>query len=238
MLEIIIPFITTILGAILGALGTFLITKYRYRHEEQIQKEEKNKKLLAEKPDFEIINFCDFEQFSKLEKKTADLDVFVSNIIEVDTRNRFRAMYDKNDLDRTNWVTQRFEFKNTGKTEIMDLYIISNFKKSTCLFNTQHSVYLCIKNELLCYSEILEKRIKPNETFTLNISFHKDRIISGIFSAAYSLAICDKNNNYWKQAFFAPENKLYTSYPISFNELRNNIDFKVAMKCFRDPDLW
>ena len=41
MLEIIIPFITTILGAILGALGTFLITKYRYRHEEQIQKEEK-----------------------------------------------------------------------------------------------------------------------------------------------------------------------------------------------------
>lgn len=95
MLEIIIPFITTILGAILGALGTFLITKYRYRHEEQIQKEEKNKKLLAEKPDFEIINFCDFEQFSKLEKKTADLDVFVSNIIEVDTRNRFRAIYDK-----------------------------------------------------------------------------------------------------------------------------------------------
>lgn len=194
--------------------------------------------MIEDKPDFEIINFWNFEQFSKLKKKTADLDVFVSNLTGVDTGSRFRANYDKSDLDRTNWITQRFEFKNTGKTEVMHLYIISNLKKSTCLFKTQHNVDFCITNEPLSYSEILEKRIKPNETFTLNISFHKDKIIGGMFSAAYSLGLCDKNNNYWEQALFAPENKLYTSYPISFKEFRDDIDFTVAMECFRKPYLW
>lgn len=122
MLEILIPILTTIIGAVLGSLGTFLITKYKYKREEQKRQEEEKKKLIEDKPDFEIINFWDFEQFSKLKKKTADLDVFVSNLTGVDTGSRFRAIYDKSDLDRTNWVIQRFEFKNTGKTEVMHLY--------------------------------------------------------------------------------------------------------------------
>ncbi|HRF70419.1 MAG TPA: hypothetical protein PKV66_03220 [Candidatus Pelethenecus sp.] len=238
MLEIFIPILTTIIGAVLGSLGTFLITKYKYKYEEKRQKEEDKKKLVEAKPDFEIINFWNFDQFSKLENKTADLDVFVSKLMGVDTGSRFRAIYDKSDLDRINWITQRFEFKNTGKTEVMHLYIICNHKKSACLFNTQYSVDSCITNELLSYSEILEKRIKPYETFSLNISFHKDRIISGMFSAPFSLGLCDKNNNYWEQPLFAPENKLYTSYSVSFKDFRNDIDFEMAMKCFRNPDLW
>lgn len=236
-MEVFIPILTTIIGAIIGAFSTFLITKYKLKIDEKRQKDENDKKAIENKADFEISEFWDFEQITQLSNKSSDLEIFVASIKDIETNGRFCAIYDKDNLDRSNWVTQKFEFKNTGFTEIMHLYLISNIKKTTCLFNIKE-LDMCISNMLLSYSAILEKRIKPNETFTLNISYHKDRIIGGLFSAAFSIGFCDKNNKYWECPLFAPDKKLYPSYPIPFKEFRDDIDFQLAMDCFREPYLW
>jgi len=125
-----------------------------------------------------------------------------------------------------------------GKTVVYGVDIISNYKKDTCIFNVKTVEERVIKSGILNYSELLDKRIAPNESFTLKLCYNKDKIITGFISAIFEIGMRDDNDTYWVQPFFAPEDKLYESRKISYQEYRDSILPDKAMECFQNPYLW
>jgi hypothetical protein len=72
----------------------------------------------------------------------------------------------------------------------------------------------------------------------LKISYHKDAIIPGLFSAPFSIGMVDDNGRYWTQPLFAPQEKVYDSRAMSWKEYKEQMQTKTAEECFKSPWLW
>ena len=76
------------------------------------------------------------------------------------------------------------------------------------------------------------------DTVKVKFCYNKECVIGGMFSAIMSIIMEDDNGRYWSQPLFAPENKIYDSRLISYQEYRNQINTDIAEECFKKPWLW
>lgn len=140
-------------------------------------------------------------------------------------------------MDKKSWVCRQYTLKNVGKTVVYGVDIISNYKKSTCIFDIKTIDYVK-EHGILNYSELLDRRIAPDECFTLKLCYNKDKIVVGTLSSIFEIGMRDNNDEHWVQPFFAPDNKLYASRSIPYKEYRESLLPYIAIECFRNPILW
>lgn len=193
------------------------------------------------RPEFQITEMKD--TFSRpgacVASQPCDLEVFVAPFCGVSiTGDVVHANYNQCLLDKKQWVCRQYTLRNIGQTATYTVSVISNFKKDTCVFDKDAPLQQLFSDGVLNYWVMLDKRIGPDETFTLKLCYHKDKIITGEFSAILCLIMADENNNYWKQPFFAPHKKLYESKRITYKEYRECISSDAVIDCFKKPWLW
>lgn len=140
-------------------------------------------------------------------------------------------------MNTDEWCCVIYSFKNVGKTNISVLDIICNYKRDTCIFPCAEAMKYAERN-LLNYSYCYDRKIRIGDTTTVKICYHKDAIITGIFSAILSVGMRDDNGKYWTQPLFAPQNKVYDSRPISPKDYTEELRYDIAEECFRKPWLW
>lgn len=230
--------VIAIVAALVGSVATMVFEHYRDRKKTHKKEFEA---LHKTRPEFKIISMKN--SFSKpgacISSQPCDLEVFVAPFSGVSLDGDcVHANYDEMLLDIKSWVCRQYTFKNIGQTAVYTVSVISNFKKGTCLFNKNSPLSQLLPDGVLNYWEMLDKRIGPNETFTLKLCYHKEKIPTGSFSAIMCLAMCDDNNNDWEQPFFAPHDKLYESRKISYSEYQEGISSDTAIKCFKESGLW
>lgn len=227
---IVIAVITALLGGIVAYMSDrkkVMLTK--------IEEQRKNR------PEFSIISMNDSlsDPGAYIDSQPCDMEIYVTSIKNVNVKEGIVfAEYDDSILDKKSWVYSEYTLKNVGKTVVYEIDIISNFKRDTCIFDVETIDEITIKTGMLNYSELLDKRIAPNESFTLKLCYNKDNIVTGSISAIFEIIMRDDDGIYWAQPFFAPEDKLYESRKISYQEYRNAILPDKAIECFQKPYLW
>ena len=107
-----------------------------------------------------------------------------------------------------------YTLKNEGRTDISFLEIVSAPGGAVMLHEVKHMEALMSRG-LPSYSSLYEKKIRPGETVTLKICYHRERISGSLFSALLSLYIIDSNKRCQTQPLFAPKDKLYDSRSVS-----------------------
>ncbi|RGZ91571.1 hypothetical protein DW963_05320 [Eubacterium sp. AM46-8] len=90
----------------------------------------------------------------------------------------------------------------------------------------------------LSYSTMFDRKIRVGESFTTKICYHKDCIVSGMMSSIMFMCLEDCNNRFWNQPLFAPNNKIYDSYEITYKEYKDEYLPDSAIECFKKPWLW
>ncbi len=227
---------------LIGGLVThFFYLKYGHRKE---KKEEVLRKEVQRinRPEFVITNMKDYFDnpgSCVTDNQLCDMEVFVAQIDNVYVKeDTVIAEYNDMIFDKKSWVCRQYTLKNIGKTVVYEIALISNFKKTTCIFDIS-----IINNRLndfgmLNYHDLLDKRIAPNESITLKLFYNKDKIPVSFISAGFEIGMRDDNGNYWFQPFFAPEDKLYESRRIPHERYTDSIRPDQAVECFQKPYLW
>ncbi len=174
-----------------------------------------------------------------IEDKTSNLEIFVLPIDGIKVEDdHVIAQYDKDMLNKEDWICREYILKNVGKTSVYEIDLICNAKKTTCIFDVHMMNEGTFNFGVLNYSEMYDRRVGPDETFKLKLCYNKDRIISGTFSAMFELGMRDDNGDYWFQPFFAPDDKLYESRNVSYKEYRVKSRADIAIECFKKPYMW
>ncbi|SHJ79978.1 hypothetical protein SAMN02745751_03403 [Dethiosulfatibacter aminovorans DSM 17477] len=235
--EIIIASISALVGGIITYFFYLKKESRREKKEKLLKKEEQRKK----RPEFRIESMKD--SFNRpgtcIDSQPCDMEIFVAKIENVIVENDIvYAEYDDTILDKKSWVSRQYTIKNIGKTAVYEVAIMSNFKRTTCLFNTKSIHEDFIQRGVLNYFELLDRRIDTDESITLKICYNKEKVIKGMFSAEFELGMRDDNGVYWVQPFFAYENKIYESRRITHKEYRDAIKPDIAIECFKKPYLW
>lgn len=213
--------IYTIVAAIIGALATGFITlllnKRKERKEDMKEKKREREKRFENRPEFAVIDYKDYlSRVGYGIKQKCDIELFVAHIEEFNKDNyigKFRAK----DLNPNEWCCVIYTLKNMGKTDVVALSLIITCKKDTCIFPCANVKELTSRG-IPSYLEFYDRKIRVGETVTIKLCYHKDRVITGFFSAAMLIAVEDSNKHYWYQPFFSPENKLYDSYELDARE--------------------
>lgn len=222
----------------------FIKNIFDRKKELQVEKKDILAKLEEERrnrPEFLITNMKD--SFNRpgtcIDTHPCDLEIFVANIKKVNVvEDMVFAEYDDSILDKKSWVCREYTLKNVGKTVIYESAVISNNKRSTCIFEDKYINERVVNTGILNYYALLDRRIAPGETFTLKLCYQKKEIIGGPFCAAFEVGMRDDNGTYWVQPFFAPEDKIYESTKIPYQEYREAIMPDQAIECFKKPYLW
>lgn len=190
-------------------------------------------------PELKIIKFKDkiLKPGKGIENKK-DINIFLAPIKGVEiVDDEVHIKYKQELLSKNDWVSVTYHFKNVGKEDILCLYIINNFQKTSVLCDVDSLEYY-IENELFSCSECYDKIIRKEETFTLKVYYHKDSVISGMISSGITIAMEDRSKRYWTQSLFTPEDKIYEAHPIKYKDYINEIRIDKAIECFKKPWLW
>ncbi|WP_202708327.1 hypothetical protein [Sporosalibacterium faouarense] len=135
-------------------------------------------------------------------------------------------------------MCREYTIKNVGKTPVYEIDIISNFQKDTCVFNVDLLDEGILELGVLNYHVLYDRRVGPEESFLLKLCYSKNKIRTGMLSASLEIGMRDDRGNYWMQPFFAPDDKLYKSYGVSYKQYRKRILSDIAIECFKKPYLW
>jgi len=234
----------TVIAVISALIGGFVTYSFDRKKESRKEKKDLLAKLEEQRknrPEFLITNMKD--SFNRpgtcIDTQPCDIEIYVAGIKKVNIKDEIVfAEYEDSIFDKKTWVCRQYTLKNVGKTVVYGVDIISNYKKDTCIFNVKAIDEKVIKLGILNYSVLLDKRIAPDESFTLKLCYDKEKIITGFVSAIFEIGMRDDNGINWVQPFFAPENKLYESRKISYQEYRENLLPDIAIECFQKPYLW
>lgn len=233
-----IEIIASVLGGLVGGLFTFLGVIMTIRYEERKRLKEKEEIVKKSSPRLEIVDYLGQRVYD--EEESSDITMILCKIDKYDVTGRPTFYYDNRTINPKDWISVSYSLKNIGETEIDHLYFTSNLVKSISIFNVSNGENVfSYNNNLLNYSVILDKNIKPQETIKIKICYITDRIIvSNMGSAPVSIWLVDSNNNWWEQPLFAPYNKLYNVTKTTHKAWRDNTDINTAFKCFANPMLW
>lgn len=228
-------------SALAGGLVTLVLERIRTKKEIKITRTNKIEQQRKDRPELIVTNMEDYFDYPGLvdNVKPSDIDIFVALIKSAKySDGSLLVEYDAGIRDRKTWVFRQYELKNVGNTTIYETTIASNDKHHICVFNTGIFDDEFPMDSILNYYELFDRRIAPNEKFSLRIFYNKDAIISGFVSAVFEFFMKDDNGVYWAQPFFAPDTKTYESRRISSEEYRESILSDKAEECFREPFLW
>lgn len=195
--------------------------------------------MFEKRPELKIIDYQNYLDYIGLgiDQKT-DADVFVAKLENVEVFDDYvDAIYNLEHFDRKKWCCVIYTFVNAGKTDISSLDIIVNFKQTSCLFNIENAKEFA-KEKLLHYSCCIDKKVRVGESFSLKVCYYHNLIANSMFSASMSIGMVDSNDHFWEQPLFAPDEKIYDSYPIDRKKYSADIKSDVAEECFRKPYLW
>lgn len=229
------------ISAIIGGIVTLVIDRINERRKEKKEKIKKIEEYRKNRPEFKIIEMHDY--FDKpgeyIDGRKCDLSLFVIPIdgIEID-QNHVSAIYDVSMLDKSKWVSREYVLENIGNVAVYELKLISNNKKSTCIFDFYMMNEKTFELGLINYNKLYDRRIGPQETITLQLFYNKEKIQGSWISASMDLGMRDDNGHYWIQSFFAPDDKLYESYRVTYEEYRERSKTDSAIECFKKPHLW
>lgn len=239
-MEILASILGGLVSGLFTFLGVFLTIKYQRdkdKKEEVRLQQEKDEEFEKTKPRLEIQEYVAERDYDETEE--ADISAI---LVKIEGYEKYihRFHYDPLLLDKSKWCCVDYVLKNTGGTEIDHLFLSTNLPKNTSLLNVSSNEYISdYKNMYLNYDVLLEKSIKPLHNVRIRICYIKNHIIvSNMGSAPIAVWLMDVNNNVWKQALFAPDNKIYNSERSSYKTFRDYTDISTAIKCFDDPMLW
>ena len=238
-----IDIIASVLGGLVGGLFTFIgvLMTIRYenkkaRAEEVRRQKEKEEQLFENRPRLDIIGYNGVSKY--VDDKQADLSVLFCFIKDYKRGGRF--YYDSNALNPEKWVSVESTLKNVGHTEINHMYVSTDLPKITAVFGVENGEYKTYcTNNVLNYSVILDKPIRPMESIKFRVCYLSEEIVvSNRGRATMTIWMVDEKKNWWAQPLFAPDRKIYDSAKASHKEWRNYTDEQQAIKCFEDPMLW
>ncbi len=234
-------YLAIMVSAIAGGVVTILVERVNDRRRSRKEQVSYQEELRRNRPEFQVVKMKDYFDTpgKNTQHKSCDFEVYVIKIENVNIiDDEVIAKYNKDNLNRDKWVCREYTLKNVGKTSVYELDFISHAHRTACLFDAGMINERILDFGSLNYSELYDRRIGPDEYFTLKICFHKDRVFGGIFSAQYELGMRDDNGNYWIQPFFAPDDKLYESQRTTYKTIKEYKSKDIAIKCFKDPSLW
>lgn len=237
--ELINAIISAITGAVAGGIVTLLLDKRKERREDKKEKQNEKKKIYEDRPELQIIEYKDYISRPGHElKKECDVNVFMTKIEEVSVEDDIVTVhYNKEFFNEEEWCCVIYEFKNVGKTDIRCVRPICTYKKDTMLCNASNAKMI-LEYGVLSYSTLLDRKIRVGESFTMKVCYHKDCIVAGMISSILVMGTEDCNNRFWEQPLFAPNNKIYESYKITYEEYKDEYLPDSAIECFKKPWLW
>ena len=228
MKEIIIPIICAIVSAIISSLITAFVSisiqKRKEEREDKINKKREQQTIFKQRPEFSIEeykNYLDRPGYGI--KQKCDIGVFISFIINKTKEGLVSLNYKEDDFIKENWCCVIYKLKNSGKTDIKFVDIVSNHKKVIAVFNSE-KVEDCLNKGYINYSEPLDRIVKVDEEIVVKICFNKDRVLHNLLSANLCLGMIDENDHYWMQPLFVPDKKIYNSYQVSRKEYIERTD--------------
>lgn len=207
----------------------------------EVEREQKRdqKKRFDIRPKFEMLSSSDLIKYDA-NKTEFDIDCLVVPINEHNENGaRIQFIYDDKFKNKEDWVSIEYELKNAGSSTIDYFYIAWNLPKTTSLFDVNRNQYeYFLDQKLLNYRVICEKSIKKEQVIKVRINFHKDCIISKILSAEAEFWMIDEYMQYWSQPLFVHKKIVYDSCLVNHEDFKSCTDTKVAINCFRNPELW
>ncbi len=241
--EIVICLVSAIVGGLITFLFTLAIERRKEKREDKKEQLKENKEIYQNRPEMKIVDYKNhFETVGEGIKQKCDIDVFVVPIDDVTVSGEKRheivdAHYDMNLFNEDKWCCVIYSFENVGKTNISNIDLTCHYKKDTCLFAHDNAIDMAEK-KCLNYSYCYDRKIRVGERVTVKICYHNTKVVSGMFSAIMSIGMVDDNGHYWRQALFAPEDKVYDSRPVDPKTYLSDIRTKDAEECFIHPYLW
>lgn len=232
---------TIVISAMVGGFITHLFDRAKERREEKKDRIAKIENQRKNRPELIITSMKGFNDYHETSTNNNSyvMEVLVTSIIKVNVNEGYVfAKYDDSILNSKLWTCREFVFKNVGNTVIQEINIVSQYKKDTCIFNTKSIDDVVLKHGILNYSVMLTKRIAPGECFTLKLCYNRGKVITGFLTAMFDICMRDDNGIYWAQPFFAPEDTLYESREMTYQEYKDAILPDKAIDCFLKPYLW
>ena len=239
--------ISAIIGAVVGGIVTYITTmaveKRKELREDMAEARKARNEAIQNRPEMEIVEYKDYiKRTGYGVKQKCDIEVMVAHIEDVTVTGnkkskRVEAQYRAEDFNPDDWCCVIYTLKNAGKTAISALDIICNHKKDTCIFSCDNCISWAA-NHLLNYSVCYDKKIRPGEAVTIKFCYHKDRIITGMWSPLMSIGMEDDNGRYWMQPLFAPTEKIYDSRMVTYKDYITEVRSDAAIECFKNPMLW
>ena len=232
-----LAFAGSILGGLIGGLFTFVGVHLTIKHEDKKKRQECLEKANIEKPRLEIVSFKDFKATSRIKNSNSDCNVLVLGILGFkDIDGRAHIFYDENTLDKEKLVFVEYEFVNSGLTEIKEICVTGNSIRFMAIVECERKETY-INNHLLNNDVWLNKRyIKPKGIFKLRVYYASNQPLTAM--SRLTIWLEDVKGFVWSQTLNAPNNEIEISIMNSSENLRNAIDVKPALDCFRHPELW
>lgn len=232
--------LSSITSAIIGGIFTMLVGKKNRKLDKQKYLNDLNLKANETKPRLEIKNYRGFVNASEYPNSDSDCDLIALGIMNYkDNKGRSEFYYDEKALDLNNLVRVKYEFVNSGKTEIEEICIVSNLPESMSIFNFERKDKF-IKNKLLNYDVWIGKKyLKENATFTLCIYYLNKQIpTTNLGRPELVLWLRDVNGRYWSQILNSPYDEVEISKLRTEKDFKESIDIQKAIECFRNPMMW
>ena len=237
--EIMCAIISAIVGAISGGAISWLLEVRKECKADKKEQVSAQKKIYENRPELEIIDYKDYTARPGYGvKKDSDINIFLGKIQRVSVEKGIvNAQFKEEHFNSEDWCCVVYTFKNVGKTDINCVNPMCLYKRDTVLCDVDLTQKV-LRNGILNYSTWYEQKIHIGETFTMKICYHKECVISGMFTATIDMGLVDVNGRYWVQPLFAPENKMYQSSMLSYKQYREQLLPDVAIECFEKPWLW
>ena len=238
MKDVIIPIITALIGALITAVVSLYIQKRKEKREDNDKKSKARREIFENRPEFKVVDYKNYlNRIGYGIKQATDVDAFVTSIVDIKLCGRVDAIYKKEHFNSKEWCCVIYTFKNVGKTDVIITHFVCHHKRTKVLFNTS-TAQAFLNSKCLNYDTSFDKKIRVGESFTFKLCYHKDAIYESFMDAFISINMKDSNKNCWSQPLFAPFDKIYESYPITYQEYRNDISIEDAEECFQKPWLW
>lgn len=166
-----------------------------------------------------------------------NLEIFVARFNSAGVLDNNVNLYQETDLRREQWCCAEYHLKNKGNTNIscLTLSAVAQQNASVLELDRMQSAFANRHRQYVVY---YDHKIRVNDDIILRLYWNAERVSANMVSAAFKLNLEDENGRFWYQPLFAPENQLYDSKQMKYEEYKKEINGCEATKCFDKPWLW
>ena len=217
-----------IIRSFLKLFSSFLPTMVTRRFDNKEKVKTKREQIHKERPELKITKYSNYlarENNYGINVKS-DLDVLMSfyRMVDVEDNDYKRGIvypiYEVDYQNKKDWRCVLYRLKNVGQTAISSFGVISRFKKELCVYEAEQAANIKRVFDRLNYYVICDRKIYPEESFTLKLCYNKDMTLCCDFSAMLYIGMEDDNGRRWIQPLFAPKEKMYDSRSITDENYR------------------